>query len=87
MLEIFLFGYLKEFSGSINAFIYKSNGPIKSNGSIKRRDDDNNYGSFYKVIPAYEYHFYTISTLLSVGVIPPPNQHKTKQVHCIGHHS
>jgi hypothetical protein len=41
MLEIFLFGYLKVFSGSINAFIYKSNGPIK------RRDDDNNYGSFY----------------------------------------
>jgi hypothetical protein len=41
MLEIFLFGYLKEFSGSINVFIYKSNGPIK------RRDDDNNYGSFY----------------------------------------
>jgi hypothetical protein len=40
-LEIFLFGYLKEFYGSINAFIYKCN------GAIKRRDDDKNYGSFY----------------------------------------
>jgi hypothetical protein len=29
---------------------------------IKRRDDDNNNVSLYKVIPAYEYHFYTVST-------------------------
>ena len=29
---------------------------------IKRRDDDNNNGLLYKVIPAYEYHFYTVST-------------------------
>jgi hypothetical protein len=28
---------------------------------IKRRDDDNNNVSFYKVIPAYEYHFYTVT--------------------------
>jgi hypothetical protein len=26
--EYFLFGYLKEFRGSINAFIYKSNGAM-----------------------------------------------------------
>jgi hypothetical protein len=50
MLEIFLFGYLKVFSGSINAFIYKSNGPIK------RRDDDNEIAIFFLFgLPCCEY--------------------------------
>ena len=50
-MENFLFDYLKEFRGSSNAFIFISNEPIKEEMMM-----------IYKVIPAYEYHFYTIST-------------------------
>ena len=41
-----------------------------------------------KVIPAYEYHIYTIHMyLLSVGVTLPPPQKKNQTAICIGHHS
>ena len=43
--------------------------PLKEEMMIKTMD---RFTIPPKVIPAYEYHFYTISTLLSVGVTPPP---------------
>jgi hypothetical protein len=42
--------------------------PLKEEMMIKTMD---RFTIPPKVIPAYEYHFYTISTLLSVGVTPP----------------
>ena len=49
----------------------------------KRRDDDNNYVSFYN--PFQSNPCISIPYLLSVGVIPPPkkNQNKTNQVHLL----
>ena len=66
-MENFLFDYLKEFRGSSNAFIFISNEPIKEEMMIITM------GHFTipsKVIPAYEYHFYTISTFSWSN--PPP---------------
>jgi hypothetical protein len=44
-----------------------------------------------KVIPAYEYHFYTISTFSQSTPPPPTPQKKHKKTNktgiCIGHHS
>ena len=69
-LDNFLFGYLIEIRGSINAFIYKSNG---GNDPIQEEMMIITMGHFTippKVIPAYEYHFYTISTFSWSN--PPP---------------
>ena len=89
-LDNFLFGYLNEIRGSINAFIYKSNGGWPN----KRRDVIITMGQFTippKVIPADEYHFYTICTLSRSNPPPPPTHtQKTKLSKpgtSIGHHS
>ena len=79
----FLFGYLKQVRGSINAFIYKSNG---GNDPIQEEMMIITMGHFTippKVIPAYEYHFYTISTFNGSNPLPNQNSPKKTQVHVL----
>jgi len=73
-LENFLFGYLKEFRGQLMHLF--TNDPSKEEMMIITM------GHFTipsKVIPAYEYHFYTISTF-SWSNPPTP---KKNQVHVL----